>query len=758
MTLYKAAALLAVCLPCAAETLRGRLLDASHAPIEGASVRTSRAAAHSNSLGEFSLPFESRNYSLTITKDGFLPLHVRGVARQMNLELVMEVEPVHNSVTVAESSGGYNVAVTTSATKTPTLTRDVPQSIQIVYRSQMDDQRLSSVGDAVRYTPGVTAIQGENNRDQLVIRGQSTSADFFLDGVRDDVQYFRDLYNLESLEVLKGSNAMAFGRGGGGGVVNRVTKRPTFTRAGSLTIDGGQYADRRLAGDFDTPVGSNAGLRLNAVYENSGSFRRFVNLERYGFAPAFTINLTPRASLGLAYELFHDGRTADRGIPSYRGQPVSLAPGQYFGDPNRSGVRFTGHLGSVTFQRRWNAVEVTSRLLAADYDRFYQNFVPGAVSADATQDLLSAYNNATHRRSVFNQTDVLVHKRTGRFRHTVVAGAELGRQATENFRNTGYFGNTATTLPIPLSDSVISAPVQFRQSATDANNHLLARAAATYVQDQISLSSALQIVLGVRLEAFGLQYHDNRTLTQLNRTDRVASPRAGIVFRPISAVSLYGSYSVSFLPSSGDQFSALTTITQQVQPERFRNLEVGAKWEVHRNLSLTAALFRLDRTNTRSIDPNDATRIVQTGSQRTNGGEVAWTGSVTRKWTVAGGLGFQDAFVVSATAAAQAGAHVAQTPRATFSLWNKFELTRSLGAGLGILNRSAMFAGIDNSVTLPGYTRADLALFFRFSERVRLQANLENLFDRRYFLNADNNNNISPGSPRALRVGLTYRF
>ena len=758
MNLYKIVALLAICFPGEAETLRGRLLDASRSPIEGALVRAGHSTAHSSALGEFAVPLETENYTLSITKDGFLPLHVAGRASQTTLELVMKVEPVHNSVTVAESSDGYHVAVTTSATRTPTLTRDVPQSIQIIARNQIDDQRLSSVGDAVRYTPGVTAIQGENNRDQLVIRGQSTSADFFLDGIRDDVQYFRDLYNLESLEVLKGSNAMAFGRGGGGGVVNRVTKRPTFTPATSLTIDGGSYGDRRFAGDFDTPVGSKAGLRMDAVYENSDSFRRFVNVERYGFAPTLTINLTPRASLGFSYELFHDGRTADRGIPSYRGQPLDVSTDRYFGNPDQSGVRFTGHLGSTTFERRWSAVELKSRFLAADYDRFYQNFVPGAVTADATEDLLSAYNNATHRRNVFHQTDAVFHKSTGRFRHTVVTGVELGRQLTDNLRNTGYFGNTSPTLPVPVSDPVISTLVQFRQSATDANNHLQARAAATYVQDQISLSPAWQVILGVRFEVFDLQYSDNRTLAQLSRTDRVATPRAGVVFRPISAVSLYGSYSVSYLPSSGDQFSSLTNITRQVQPERFRNFEVGAKWELNRNLSLTAALFRLDRTNTRSIDPNDATRIVQTGSQRTNGGEVAWTGSVTRKWAVAGGLGFQDAFVVSATASAKAGAQVAQTPRATFSLWNRFQPTRRLGAGLGILNRSAMFAAIDSTVTLPGYTRADLALFFLFSERIRLQANVENLINRRYFLNADNNNNISPGSPRALRVGLTYRF
>ncbi|MEO8129305.1 MAG: TonB-dependent receptor, partial [Bryobacteraceae bacterium] len=209
---------------------------------------------------------------------------------------------------------------------------------------------------------------------------------------------------------------------------------------------------------------------------------------------------------------------------------------------------------------------------------------------------------------------------------------------------------------------------------------------------------------------------------------------------------------------SGDQFSSLTTITQQVKPEKFNNYEMGVKWDLLRGLSLTTAVYRLDRTNTRSTDPNDPTRIVQTGSQRTNGVEIGATGSVTRKWRIAGGYSYQDAFVTSATAAARAGAQVAQVPHNTFSLWNNYQILPRLGAGLGILNRADMFATIDNSVILPSYTRADAAVFFSLTERIRLQANVENLFDQRYILNADSNTNISPGSPRAVRVGLIARF
>ena len=416
------------------------------------------------------------------------------------------------------------------------------------------------------------------------------------------------------------------------------------------------------------------------------------------------------------------------------------------------------NLGSAAVEHQMGRLSIRNRTQFGDYDRGYQNFVPGAVTADKTQVALSAYNNATKRFNFFNQTDVSYVLFTGPVRHTLLGGAEAGRQLTDNFRNTGYFNNTATSVSAPYADPVIGTPVTFRQSATDADNRLRTNVGATYVQDQIEISRRVQVIVGLRFDHFDLQYHNNRNSDNLRRIDNLVSPRAGIVFKPATAISIYGSYSVSYLPSSGDQFSSLTAITQQVKPEKFTNYEFGAKWDAGRNLSVTTAVYRLDRTNTRSTDPNDPTRIVQSGSQRTNGFEIGANGSITRSWKIAGGYAWQDAFVTSATTAARAGAQVAQVPHNTFSLWNNYQLLRRLGAGLGVLNRSGMFAAIDNTVILPAYTRADAAVFFSLTEKMRLQANVENLFDKKYYINADNNTNISPGFSRAVRVALIARF
>jgi catecholate siderophore receptor len=483
-----------------------------------------------------------------------------------------------------------------------------------------------------------------------------------------------------------------------------------------------------------------------------------VNLERRGINPTLTYAPGKNTKITLDYENFRDDRVADRGITSFQGKPADVDRSTFYGNPDQSHVGARVNLGSATVEHQAGRVTIRNRTTVGNYDRGYQNFVPGAVTADKMQVPLSAYNNATKRLNTFNQTDLTYSLETARVRHKFLAGVELGRQLTDNFRNTGYFNNSLTSILVPYSDPVVYTPMTFRQSATDADNRLKTNVAATYVQDQIDLSRRIQVVAGLRFDHFDLKYHNNRNGDNLRRIDNLVSPRAGIVYKPIAALSVYTNYSVSYLPSSGDQFSSLTTITQQVKPEKFNSYEAGAKWDVSPSFSLTMAVYRLNRTNTRSTDPNDPTRIVQTGSQRTNGYELGLTGSLTRRWKVAGGYAYQDAFVTGATTAAKPGAQVGQVPDHTFSIWNNYQILPKLGAGLGILNRSDMFAAIDDTVRLPGYTRADAAVYYSLTERLRLQANVENLFDTKYYINADSNTNISPGFPRAVRAGLIVRF
>ena len=224
---------------------------------------------------------------------------------------------------------------------------------------------------------------------------------------------------------------------------------------------------------------------------------------------------------------------------------------------------------------------------------------------------------------------------------------------------------------------------------------------------------------------------------------------------PIESLSIYASASVSHLPSSGDQFASLTVTTQTLEPEDFHNYELGAKWDVADALSLTAAAYRLDRTNSQAPDPNTPSLIVQTGARRTNGVELGASGNITEAWSVAAGYALQRAFVTATTTAAPAGNTVQNVPRNTLSLWNRYQLTPVFGAALGIVSQGRSYAAIDNTVTLPGFARTDAGLFAKVTPNLRAQLNVENLFDVKYYPTSQGNNQIMPGAPRTLLVSLT---
>jgi catecholate siderophore receptor len=652
----------------------------------------------------------------------------------------------------------YNASYSRTATKTTELARNVPQSMTIVTSALVRDQGMQSMADVVRYVPGVTMGQGEGNRDQPTIRGNSTSADFFVDGARDDAQYFRDLYNLERVEALKGSNAMVFGRGGGGGVLNRVTKQAEWVSKREVTGEAGSFGGRRVSTDLQQRISPFASARLNTVYENSELFRDRSSLERSGINPTATFSTLSRATtVSAGYEHFLDSRTADRGVPSFQGRPVDTDPSTFFGNPDESHARVTVNSANATITHDAGVVQIRNNTRFANYNKFYQNIFSGAVTAAGDQVNLTAYNHGIERRSILNQTDVTWSASTGGMRHDLLAGAEIGRESTSSIRNTGYFGDATTTL-VPLSNPMTSVSVAFRQSATDADNATVVNTSSMYVQDQLTVSPRVRFIGGVRYERFDIAFSDHRADAERDRDDGMISPRAGFVVKPTDLVSFYGSYSMSFLPGSGDQFSSLTEATKGLEPERFTNYETGIKWDVLDRLALSASAYRLDRNNTRAADPTDPTKLVQTGAQRSQGIELGASGRVTSGWDIAAALARQEATIIRQTTSSPAGASVPLVPNTTISLWNKVSIAPRYAISLGAVRQARMFAAIDNKVVLPAFTRFDGGLYAGLGMGLTAQVNVENIFNVRYFPTANSNNNISPGAPRNARLILTAAF
>lgn len=661
---------------------------------------------------------------------------------------------------MSSAMGGYATAYSTTATKTNTLLRDIPQSITVVTRELIRDQSMQSMADVARYVPGVGVSQGEGNRDALVFRGNRSTGDFFTDGVRDDVQYFRDLYNIERVEVLKGANGMIFGRGGSGGVINRVTKQAGWDPIREFSFEGGSFDKKRATVDVGHAINDVAAVRFNSMYENSGSYRNGVNLERFGISPTVTLKPSHQTNIILGMEHFQDHRTSDRGIPSLNGAPVNTSPSTFFGDPRRSKADVTVTSFNALIEHKFNSgFTFRNRTNYAMYDKFYQNvFANSAVIAGSLN--LAAYNDTSTRDNFFNQTDFSYNLNTGPINHTIAVGVEVGRQVTDNSRLNGYFNNntSALALSVPLSSPITSDPITFGIRAVD--NHSVTRITSVYVQDQIVLLPQLHAIVGVRYDQFQVDFLKRTDNTQLKTDDGLLSPRLGLIYKPIEAISIYTSYSKAFAPRAAEQLTGLTVTTAALAPEKFTNLEAGIKWDILPALAFTTAVYQIDRTNVISVDPNNSAATFLTKGQVVQGVEAGLSGQITSAWRVMGGYAYQvgELLSTSNTTTAKNGATLAELPRHTFSMWNRYDFTPVWGMGIGVIHRSDMFAALDNTVRAQGFTRVDAAIFARIDRRLRFQVNIENLLDTKYIAAVHNNNNMTPGSPIAVRASVVYNF
>ena len=665
-----------------------------------------------------------------------------------------------NSIIVIGKSVGYVATNSATALKTDTPLLDVPQSINVITRAQLDDQAQRSMADVLRYIPGTTVGQGEGNRDQITLRGQNTTADFFLDGVRDDVQYYRSLYNIERVEVLKGPSALIFGRGGGGGIINRVQKAPSAERLfGGMNGSANSFGAWDVSADLNAPIGNGSALRVNASYEDINNHRDYFGGERFAINPYLAFEFAQGWNAGLSYEYVHDDRVTDRGIPSLACvQPCTPRPlggnrDTFFGIPgiNRTGLK--AHIvkarldGQLAERLNWSTT-----LLYGDYDKFYNNvFANGPASARNGTVALSGYTDPTKRQNFIAQSNLVWEIDAGGIGNKLLMGLEYGAQDSANRRFNANLSNATLNLA-NIAYPTVTFPTLARDTVSDVKFF------SAYVQDQISIGEHFEIVAGLRYDRFKISGVDLQPAVDrpFGRTDETVSPRLGLIIKPQKNVSIYGSFSKSFLPRSGDQFLTLTTVQENLEPEKFTNLELGAKWDIKPGLNATLAIFQLDRTNATTPDPANPLASINVGKTRTKGVEFALTGQITGAWQISGGYSHQDgklrrnSFVV-----------LGQVPKHQFSLWNRYDINERFGVGLGIVRQSNQFAAIRSTTAttrLPGFTRIDAALFFDATDRIKIQFNVENLLDSHYFADAHNNNNISTGAPLNARMSVRYKF
>ena len=646
-----------------------------------------------------------------------------------------------------------------TALKTPVPIIDVPQTLSIVTDEDIRKQGFRELGDIVRYTPGVNTSQGEGHRDSIVFRGVRSTADFYLDGVRDDVQYYRSLYNLEQVEILRGPNALLFGRGGTGGIINRVTKKAVLGDAfGSFDMGADTFGAFDFAVDYNVQTGENSALRINFHSDTLENHRDYYDGDRYGFNPTLRVQLSPQTTLDLSYEHADHERFIDRGVPTLNGEPVEAFEEIVFGDTDTNLTTLRADIYRANISHEFSDTQKGNFVIQySDFAKMYKNYYASGYSG-GNSFTADGYKDPTERTNLIISGNVVNEFQTGSVKHTLLVGAEIIDTENENFRYNTFFittedDNEVFNITRPINFGVNAAGVRtYNDFTADLKSKTASDIEVTsfYIQDQIDVSDNFKIMLGGRFDSFDITVRDIKNGTSETREDEEVSPRAGLIFKPQENLSLYVSYSESFLPRSGEQFKSLSSSSARLDPDVFESTEIGVKWDIRDNLSFTVSYFDSEQTQAvRDSDTGENSEIV---GLQVDGIELELKGQVSDKLYLA--LGYSDLDGETGK-----GGEPREIPEQTASLWATYQVNDNFGLGFGITHQGESNIKNDKpGLILPDYTRVDFAAYYDISEDLSLQLNVENITDELYFPHSHSTHQASVGEPLNARFSLRRKF
>ena len=645
---------------------------------------------------------------------------------------------------------------------------DVPQSLSITSSIDIKQRGFRELGDIVRYTPGINTSQGEGHRDSIVFRGVRSTADFFLDGVRDDVQYYRPLYNLEQVEVLRGPNALLFGRGGTGGAVNRVTKKAVIGKD-ATEVDAGidSFSGVQLAADANFATGTNSALRVNAFVESLENDRDFYDGDRFGINPTLRVAVDANTTLDVSYELMDHERFIDRGIPTGAdGAPVDGLRDIVFGSPTDNTTTLEANVLRGSLIRKFSDTRTgVVTLHYGDYEKMYQNLYASGYSADNETVTLDGYRDPTERTNlVLNgyMTDELM---AGGMRHTILVGGEYIDTASDNLRydtrwtNPDDAGNPdRQTFDLPTGGNKLNLALSAAGSSTGVNfNTALNRRTETeitvtslFIQDQIMVSDNLQVLLGARLDNFDITVDDTEpgaSDPKLSREDEEVSTRFGLIYKPEANVSFYASMSESFLPRSGEQYKNLGDDADTTDPDVFENTEFGVKWDVSDSLNVAASLFENEQETARS-DGEGGGYIAGTSI---DGYELEVKGKLSDKTNISFGYTSLDGETAD-------GDTPRELPETMYSVFVEHQANNSLNFGIGLTYQDESLIKDGSTAYLPDYTRIDASLSYAMENDMTLRVNIENLLDEEYYPHSHSTHQASVGEPLNAKISISRMF
>ena len=655
---------------------------------------------------------------------------------------------------------------TRTALHTPTALKDTPQAVNVISDQVMKSQNATTLKDALKNVAGLTFSAGEGGAigDSINLRGFSARTDVFVDGLRDRAQVSRDTAFVQNVEVLKGSSAMAFGRGGVGGVINQSIKHAQADSHREVGASIGTESYGRVTADINEQLADDIYGRVVAYGQKSDSTRNVVEHEKSGVLLSGLAKLSDQTKVTATLMLQKSDDVPDYGVPFINGEPAKVSKDNFYGFSSDKYEQETEQLilraehkinKALTFnnQLSYGHADVTAlpspvRIAASEAGKPYADVV---VARQRRERTIADEN-------LFNQSELVWKIRDAMgWKHMVLAGLELGRETSELTRyNWSGLPNADLTNPNP-NDSLAGATREYASTAsTTADSQSL------YLQDQIKLNEQWQVLAGLRWDRFDATYTVNSAtagVSELSQADTMLSYRTGVVFQPQANASYYLSYGTAFNPSADTL--TVSTANANLDPEESRTIELGAKWLfMNDRLGINTAIFDTTKTNMRTADPLDASVNALDGEARVRGAELEVNGQITPQWKMLASYAYLDSEIVksndSSSGIYEQGHEISNTPKSSASLWSMYDLTADWQVGGGLFYMGERYANNYGTLTVPSYTRLDATVAYR-QPAYDLRLNLKNLSDETIYEEVSGGRAV-PAEGRTAQLSLTYRF
>ncbi|ROL96968.1 TonB-dependent siderophore receptor [Pseudomonas protegens] len=655
---------------------------------------------------------------------------------------------------------GYRATRSASATRTDTSIHETPQSISVVAKDAVEDLGATRLQDALDYAGGVGRANnfGGQGLTTFTVRG-FTTGEFYRNGFPINRGYpnMPDANTIERLEVLRGPATMLYGRGDPGGTFNVVSKQPLPERTVTLGSQLNDQGMRRGTLDASGPLDEDGRLayRLNVVGEGGDTFRDHVDTERYGVTPVLSWQVSDATRLIFEGDFMRNNAPLDRGVTRYAKQIGSASRDSFFGEKDVGKLHNDNNMAQLRFEHLLN----DDWTLGGGVQWLDGSLKGNAVEANGiAADGRTLGRNFNYRKLEWTDRDAQLnltgHFDTAGLQHTLLTGIEYEDYDYQSIiqRSSGAVG----AYPIDLFDPLYGQPrPALTRTPTHDKENL--KTYAAFVQDQVALTDKLKVLAGARFERFE---HDYETYVPGGKSwqasDNAVTPRIGVSYDLTETLALYADTARSFKPNTG-----ASRLGGGFAPEKGKSYEMGLKWEaLDQQLSVDAAIYQIEKRNVLTTDPVDSTFSVAAGEVRSRGFDVNVAGNLTPEWRVIGGYAYVDAEVTKDNVL-HSGTRLLNIPKNSFSLLNMYEfqdgMLKGLGLGSGLRyvdERAGQTA--NTGFSMGSYTVVDLLGFYKVNDKVRLNLDLKNLFDRDYEEGAFGNVYAYPGAPRTLQVGIAY--